>query len=66
VSSIRQQAPDQFTAVGIGISTSEQAQAVNSYADGAIVGSAFVRAYQDGGLPALRSKVRDIVSGLKK
>lgn len=66
VSSVREQAPEQFTAVGIGISTSEQAKSVNSYADGAIVGSAFVRAYQNGGLPALRSKVRDIVSGLKK
>lgn len=66
VSSIRAEAPTALTAVGIGISTGEQASAVNKYADGAIVGSAFVRAYQDNGLDGLRQKVRDIVSGLNK
>jgi len=66
VSNVRTQSPEQFTAVGIGISTGEQARAVNDYADGAIVGSAFVRAYQDGGLPSLRQKVREIVSGLQR
>lgn len=66
VSSIRAEAPTALTAVGIGISSGEQASAVNEYADGAIVGSAFVRAYQDNGLDGLRQKVRDIVSGLNK
>jgi tryptophan synthase alpha chain len=66
VASVRHEAPDALTAVGIGISTGEQAAAVNQYADGAIVGSAFVRAYQEGGLDGLRQKVRDIVSGLNK
>jgi tryptophan synthase alpha chain len=33
---------------------------VNSYADGAIVGSAFVRAYQNGGLSALVAKVKEL------
>jgi len=66
VASVRNEAPQQFTAVGIGISTGEQARAVNDYADGAIVGSTFVRAYQDGGLEGLRQKVREIASGLQK
>lgn len=39
--------------VGIGISTPEQVADVLSYADGAIVGSALVRALADGGIPAL-------------
>jgi len=39
--------------VGIGISTPEQVAEVLSYADGAIVGSALVRALAEGGIPAL-------------
>jgi len=39
--------------VGIGISTPDQVADVLSYADGAIVGSALVRALADGGIPAL-------------
>ena len=66
VASVREQAPEQNAAVGIGISTSEQASEVNDYADGAIVGSVFVRAYQRGGIEALRQQVRDIVSGLNR
>ncbi|MFM6963094.1 MAG: tryptophan synthase subunit alpha [Micrococcales bacterium] len=53
VSAIRNANAETFTAVGIGISTAEQVLEVNKYADGAIVGSAFVRAYQNGGLPQL-------------
>lgn len=48
--------------VGIGISTAEQVAEVNRYADGAIVGSAFVRAYESGGLSALKSKVSELAS----
>jgi tryptophan synthase alpha chain len=66
VSSVRSANKDQNVAVGIGISTSEQASQVNEYSDGAIVGSVFVKAYQQGGIEALRIKVREIVSGLKK
>jgi tryptophan synthase alpha chain len=47
-------------AVGIGISTGEQASAVNEYADGAIIGSVFVKAYQQGGLSELKRTVADI------
>jgi len=48
------QAPDQrYTAVGIGISTGDQVTEVNTYADGAIVGSVFVKAYQSEGISGL-------------
>jgi tryptophan synthase alpha chain len=66
VAKVREADPSQNVAVGIGISTAEQASEVNDYADGAIVGSVFVRAYQDGGIDALASKVRELVAGLKK
>jgi len=39
--------------VGLGISTAEQVREVLSYADGAIIGSALVRALDEGGLEAL-------------
>lgn len=52
------------TCVGVGISTAEQVREVNSYADGAIVGTAFVKAYQTGGLSALESKTRELALGL--
>ncbi len=43
--------------VGIGISTAEQVAEVNSYADGAIVGSVFIKAYRDGGIEELKKSV---------
>lgn len=52
------------TCVGVGISTAEQVREVNSYADGAIVGTAFVKAYQQGGLQALTEKTRELAGGL--
>ena len=66
VASIRTQLPTQNTAVGIGISTADQVVDVNNYADGAIVGSAFVKAYQSGGLDALTKKVQEVSAGLRK
>jgi tryptophan synthase alpha chain len=60
VAAVRDTNTRQNTAVGIGISTSNQVLEVNSYADGAIVGSAFVRAYQNGGLGALVEKVKEL------
>jgi tryptophan synthase alpha chain len=65
VSKIRAQSPQSYSAVGIGISTAEQVKQVNSYADGAIVGSAFVRAYQDLGINGLISKVKELATGKK-
>ena len=52
------------TCVGVGISTADQVREVNSYADGAIVGTAFVKAYQTGGLEALSAKTRELALGL--
>ncbi len=66
VASVRKEAPEQNTAVGIGISTSDQAAQVNEYSDGAIVGSVFVKAYKSGGVSELSAKVTEIVTGLNK
>ena len=52
------------TCVGVGISTAEQVREVNSYADGAIVGTAFVKAYQSGGIQGLTEKTRELAGGL--
>ena len=49
--------------VGIGISTAEQIAGVSEYADGAIVGTALVRALHDGGIPALAEVTRSLASG---
>jgi tryptophan synthase alpha chain len=53
VDKIRQAPEERYTAVGIGISTGDQVTEVNSYADGAIVGSVFVKAYQSEGISGL-------------
>jgi tryptophan synthase alpha chain len=66
VSQVRSQSPNSMTAVGIGVSTASQVREINSYADGAIVGSAFVRAYQQGGIEALRAKVSELAKGKVK
>ena len=63
VAQVRSQSADSMTAVGIGVSTASQVREINKYADGAIVGSAFVRAYQDGGIEALRAKVAELAKG---
>lgn len=49
--------------VGIGISNAEHVAASLEYADGAIVGTAFVRALRDGGVELLAQTVRDIAAG---
>lgn len=49
--------------VGIGISTAEQIAGVSEYADGAIVGTALVRALRDGGIPALAEVTRTLAVG---
>ncbi|MBL3700148.1 tryptophan synthase subunit alpha [Leucobacter luti] len=59
---LRAQGAD-LACVGIGISTAEQVAAALDYADGAIVGTAFVRALRDGGVPQLADTVRQIAAG---
>lgn len=63
VSMIRHNTPGAITAVGIGISTEDQVRQVNSYADGAIVGSAFIAAYANSGLTGLIAKVKELANG---
>ncbi|MEV7527430.1 tryptophan synthase subunit alpha [Agrococcus sediminis] len=49
--------------VGLGISTAEQVRDVLTYADGAIVGSALVRALGAGGVPAVRELAASLAAG---
>ncbi len=49
--------------VGIGISTAAQVAGVLEYADGAIVGTALVRALRDGGLEGLATEARSLAAG---
>ena len=63
VSKVRSNAPKSLTAVGIGISTEDQVRQVNSYADGAIVGSAFIAAYASSGIKGLTAQVRELAKG---
>lgn len=66
VAGVRSSNTGQNTAVGIGISTAEQVVDVNSYADGAIIGSAFVKAYAAGGVEALKAKVQEVSAGISR
>ncbi|GAA1950583.1 tryptophan synthase subunit alpha [Microbacterium deminutum] len=49
--------------VGIGISNAEQVAGVLEYADGAIVGTALVRALRDGGVDGLRQAASALAAG---
>ena len=51
--------------VGLGISTPEQVREILAYADGAIVGSALVKALADGGVPAVAALARDLAAGAR-
>lgn len=51
------------TCVGLGISTAAQVREVVEYADGAIVGSALVKALADGGIQALAALAADLATG---
>ena len=52
--------------VGIGISTPDQVAGVMEYADGAIVGTALVRALRDGGVDGLSAEARALASGTRR
>lgn len=49
--------------VGIGLSNAEQVQGALGYADGAIVGTALVRALRDGGVEELARTTRELIAG---
>lgn len=49
--------------VGLGISTPEQVREILAYADGAIVGSALVRALAEGGVPAVGALAAELARG---
>lgn len=55
----------ELACVGIGISNAEQVAAALDYADGAIVGTAFVRALRDGGVERLSEVVRSFAAGTR-
>lgn len=59
---LRAQGAD-LACVGIGISNAEQVSTTLEYADGAIVGTAFVRALREGGVQRLAEVVREIAAG---
>ena len=52
-------------AVGLGVSDGMQAAAISRYADGVIVGSAFVRAASAGGSPAVAELAQDLAHGVR-
>lgn len=52
--------------VGIGISNAEQVARTLEYADGAIVGTVFVKALRDGGVDQLAQVVRALAAGTKR
>jgi tryptophan synthase alpha chain len=66
VSGVKASGSNTPVCVGIGISTADQVSEVNSYADGAIVGSLFIKAYQTGGAQKLRETVTLLKSGSSK
>jgi len=58
-------------AVGLGVSTREQAKGVAAYADGVIVGSAFIKVMQDApseeeGLNAVTELTRELAKGVRE
>jgi tryptophan synthase alpha chain len=63
VSGVKASGSDTPVCVGIGISTADQVAEVNSYADGAIVGSLFIKAYKNGGVAELAESVSSLKSG---
>ena len=66
------EATDLPVGVGLGVSNGDQAAEIAAYADGVIVGSAFVRVLLDhaddpaGGLKALRALTEDLAAGVRR
>lgn len=71
VARVRALAPDASVCVGLGVSNGEQAAQIAAYADGVIVGSAFVRCLLDAptpaeGVTAVRRLARDLAGGVRR
>jgi tryptophan synthase alpha chain len=73
VARVRSLAPETLVAVGLGVSTGDQAAEVTSFADGVIVGSAFVKtllAAEAAGTPedlsGLRAVLADLAEGVRR
>ncbi len=52
--------------VGIGVTTADHVASIAEYADGAIVGTALVRALRDGGVDGLAAKARELSAGARR
>ena len=66
VARTRAAAPDLAVCVGLGVSNAEQAAEVASFADGVIVGSAYVRQLVDGaGVPGIRALSAQLAEGVR-
>ncbi|WP_440710336.1 tryptophan synthase subunit alpha [Herbiconiux sp. YIM B11900] len=65
VTRLREQGGDSLC-VGIGISTAAQISEILGYADGAIVGSALVKALSDGGVPAVGRLAAELAAGTRR
>lgn len=61
----REAAGDLPVCVGLGVRTAEQAAEVAGYADGVIVGTAFVQAQESGGPSAVRELARELAEGIR-
>ncbi len=60
------QCTDLPVAVGLGVSSGAQAAEIAKYADGVIVGSAFVKAANTGGVNAVVKLARELASGVRQ
>jgi tryptophan synthase alpha chain len=56
----------QRVCVGLGVSDGRQATTVGGYADGVIVGTAFVRALGSGGIDAVRALAVELADGVRR
>jgi tryptophan synthase alpha chain len=66
VTRTRAVAPDLPVCVGLGVSNAEQAAEVAGFADGVIVGSAYVRVLLDGGgVPGVRALSAQLAEGVR-
>jgi tryptophan synthase alpha chain len=67
VARTREAAPERFVCVGLGVSNGDQAAEVAAFADGVIVGSAYVREMLAGrGADGIRALTEDLAAGVRR